>query len=125
MVIRTRGAAWVDPLSMESQEDWEAHASFMNSLEQDGVVVLGGPLEGTSDVLLVVRARTNAEILSRFSADPWTRKDLLRLSRIIPWTLRLGSLPRGERRQVVGADEVGASDGGSLPNWTLDGPACE
>jgi uncharacterized protein YciI len=97
MVIRTRGAAWVDLLSMESQEDWEAHASFMSSLEQDGVVVLEGPLEGTSDVLLVVRARTNAEIISRLSADPWTRKDLLSLSRIIPWTLRLGSLTRGER----------------------------
>jgi uncharacterized protein YciI len=78
---------------MESQKDWEAHASFMNALEKDGFVVLGGPLEGTSDVLLVVRARTDDEILSRLSADPWTQQDLLRVSRITPWTLRLGSLP--------------------------------
>ncbi len=93
MVIRTRGAAWADSRSMESQEDWGAHASFMNSLEKDRFVVLGGPLEGTSDVLLVVHARTEDEILSRLSTDPWTRKDLLRVSRITPWTLRLGSLP--------------------------------
>jgi uncharacterized protein YciI len=93
VVIRTRGAAWVPSRSMESQKDWEAHASFMNALEKDGFVVLGGPLEGTSDVLLVVRARTDDEILSRLSADPWTQQDLLRVSRITPWTLRLGSLP--------------------------------
>jgi len=55
--------------------------------------VLGGPLDGTSDVLLIVRAKTRDEILARLSADPWTGLDLLRVSRITPWTLRLGSLP--------------------------------
>ena len=92
VVIRSRGAAWDGSRSMESQEDWEAHASFMNSLEKEGFVVLGGPLEDTSDVLLVVRARNYDQILSRLSADPWTLKGLLRVSRITPWTLRLGSL---------------------------------
>jgi hypothetical protein len=56
-------------------------------------MVLGGPLDGTSDVLLIVRAKTRDEILARLSADPWTGLDLLRVSRITPWTLRLGSLP--------------------------------
>ena len=65
----------------------------MNALAKDGFVVLGGPLDGTSDVLLVIRAKTSEEILGRLSADPWTRLDLLRVSRITPWTLRLGSLP--------------------------------
>ena len=94
VVTRTRGPAWVHARPMERQEDWEAHASFMNALEGDGFVVLGGPLEGTSDVLLVVRAKTDDEIRARLSADPWTRRDLLSVSRISPWTLRLGSLPR-------------------------------
>jgi uncharacterized protein YciI len=77
---------------MESQEDWEAHASFMNALEKEGFVVLGGPLEGTPDVLLVIRAGTADEIVDRLSADPWAARDLLRVGRITPWTLRLGSL---------------------------------
>jgi hypothetical protein len=31
-------------------------------------------------------------IIERLSADPWTGLDLLRVSRVAPWTLRLGSL---------------------------------
>jgi hypothetical protein len=78
--------------SLEGQEDWDAHASFMNALEAEGFVVLGGPLEGTSDFLLIFRARAGDEILDRLLADPWTGRDLLRVSRVTPWTLRLGSL---------------------------------
>ena len=91
-VIRSRGPAWQASLSLEGQENWDAHASFMTALEREGFVVLGGPLEGTSDVLLIVRARTADEILDRLSADPWAGRDLLRVSRVTPWNLRLGSL---------------------------------
>ena len=63
-VIRTRGSAW-----RESQ-----------------------PLEGSADVLLIVKADTADEIRSRLAEDPWSRNDLLRIARITPWTLRLGSL---------------------------------
>ena len=77
---------------MEGQDDWAAHASFMNALATEGFVILGGPLDGTPDVLLVFRATTPEEIRSRLADDPWTVKDLLRITRIAPWTLRLGSL---------------------------------
>lgn len=43
-VIRTRGGAWQDSYTLESQRDWTAHAAFMDALEKDGFVVLGGPL---------------------------------------------------------------------------------
>lgn len=91
-VIRTRGRAWQTSRSLEGQEGWDAHASFMNDLEKEGFVVLGGPLEDNCDVLLIVRAQTPDEIVDRLSADPWTGLDLLRVSRVAPWTLRLGSL---------------------------------
>lgn len=92
-VIRTRGAAWQASLPLEGQADWDGHAAFMTALENEGFVVLGGPLEGTPDVLLIVRATTSDEIVHRLQYDPWTTGDLLRLSRISPWTLRLGYLP--------------------------------
>jgi len=92
-VIRTRGAAWRDSFPLEGQRDWNAHALFMNGLKADGFVVLGGPLEGTDDVLLIIRAASPEEITRRLAGDPWTSVDLLRVSRISPWTLRLGSLP--------------------------------
>ena len=91
-VIRSHGAAWRASRSMEDQEDWEAHVSFMNALEKEGFVLLGGPFEGTNEVLLVIRAATADEIVERLSADPWSSRDILRVSRITPWTLRLGSL---------------------------------
>ena len=92
-VVRTRGAGWDGSRSMEGQKDWQGHAVFMNALAKEGFVVLGGPLEGTPDTLLVIRAGSVDEIRARLAADPWTSMDLLRVSRIAPWTLRLGSIP--------------------------------
>ena len=91
-VIRTRGPAWQESRPMESQAAWAAHASFMNALAKDGFVLLGGPLEGTNDVLLVIRAHSREEVCSRLAADPWAANDLLQITGVAPWTLRLGSL---------------------------------
>ena len=91
-VIRTRGPAWQGSRPLEGQPDWAGHASFMNALAKEGFVILGGPLEGTADTLLIVRATTPDEIRARLAADPWARSDQLRVTRVTPWTLRLGSL---------------------------------
>jgi hypothetical protein len=91
-VILTHGAAWRRSVPLEGQVDWTAHAAFMDALFADGFVALGGPLEATEDVLLIVRADTPVEIAERLHDDPWHRQDLLRISRIAPWTIRLGSL---------------------------------
>lgn len=92
-VIRTRGAAWRDDQPLEGQADWAGHAAFMNGLARAGAVILGGPLDGTRDVLLIMRAGSAEAIHMRLAEDPWSAMDLLRVSRIDPWTLRLGSLP--------------------------------
>jgi hypothetical protein len=91
-VIRTRSKGWKPDLPLEGQDDWRAHAEFMDALWDDGVVLLAGPLEGTPNVLIVIRAEDEKEIHSRLSEDCWTQKDLLTTTQITPWTLRLGSL---------------------------------
>jgi len=91
-VIRTFGAPWQPSLPLEQQADWRAHADFMNALEREGFVVLGGPLEGTSNALLIFRAASADEIRRRLDGDPWTKSGMLRVSSISPWTLQLGSL---------------------------------
>jgi hypothetical protein len=63
----------------------------MDALYAEGFVVLAGPLAGTSDALLIVRAENDEQIQSRLSTDPW-EDHLLRTTRMSPWTLRLGSL---------------------------------
>ena len=77
---------------MKEQEDWQSYAAFMDALQTEGFVLLGGPLEGTPDVLLVILAKHAQQIRSRLSGDSLTRKDLLRITQVAPWTLRLGSL---------------------------------
>ena len=92
-VMRSRGPAWDDSKPLEDQVEWTAHAKFMDDLYDEGFVALVGPLEGTRDALLVVRASGASEITARLAADPWTVNGLLRTARITPWQLRLGSLP--------------------------------
>src|SRR5437773_5917096 len=90
--INTRGPNWNDDKAMEEQGDWRAHADYMNALVDDGFMLLGGPLVGTRDVLLIVRATDEAEVDSRLDNDIWVRTGLLTRRQINPWWLRLGSL---------------------------------
>ena len=92
-VMLNHGPAYQRGLPLESQTEWDAHAKFMDKLVDDGVVKLGGPLKGTSEVLLILRAQSEDEIRQRLAPDPWHRMDLLRVARIMPWTIRLGTLP--------------------------------
>ena len=64
----------------------------MDALFEEGFAALVGPLEGTRDALLVVRARSASEIDERLAPDPWTLNGLLVTSQINLWQLRLGSL---------------------------------
>ena len=91
-VTRKRGPAWDDARPMEEQPGWRAHADFMNGLHEEGLILVGGPLEGTREVLFAMRAASAEEIGSRLAEDPWVADGHLELVRIVPWTLRLGAL---------------------------------
>jgi hypothetical protein len=93
VVLRSRGPAWDDSKALEGQADWAAHAAFMDALFDQRFAALVGPLEGTRDALLVVRASSATEIVERLALDPWTASRLLITRQISPWQLRLGSLP--------------------------------
>jgi len=54
----------------------------MNALEAEGLARFAGPLEGTTEVLLVFRADSENDIDERLMADPWTRSGILSTSRI-------------------------------------------
>jgi uncharacterized protein YciI len=93
-VTRSRGPAWQAERPLEEQDEWRSHAVFMTALHGEGFILLGGPLDGTPDVLLIARANDEDEIRARLSDDAWTRNGLLRIKQIVPWTLRLGTLGR-------------------------------
>lgn len=90
-VIRRRGPAWREAQPLEGQAAWQEHAAFMDALAAEGFVLLGGPLGDAPEVLLIVRAGSAEAVVERLAADPWSGLDLLRIGRIAPWNLRLGS----------------------------------
>ena len=92
VMIRSRSSGWDDSKPMEEQKDWPAHAAFMDALASEGFILLGGPLEGTRDAMLIFRAQDRAEIEARLAADPWTQNGLLITKGCWPWRVRLGSL---------------------------------
>ena len=91
-VVRSRGVAWDDSKPLEDQAAWTAHAEFMDALFEERFAALVGPLEGTRDALLILRASSASEIVERLAADPWTTNGLLVTKQISPWQLRLGTL---------------------------------
>jgi uncharacterized protein YciI len=93
VVAREPGAAWDHSRPMREQEDWDGHAAFMDSLAEDGFIVLGGPLGDGSQFMHVVDAEGEEEIEARLAADPWTPMQLVRTRSIEPWEILLARVP--------------------------------
>ena len=91
-LIQSRGPAWDHTQPVEDQPEWTAHAEFMDRLVDEGFIALGGPLEGSHDVLLILRASSEQEIEQRLAADIWRQSGLLVPKQCFPWHIRLGAL---------------------------------
>lgn len=61
----------------------------MDSLVDDGFIVLGGPLAGDREILHVVCAGSEAAVRERLARDNWHQNDMLRITSIEPWTILL------------------------------------
>jgi uncharacterized protein YciI len=67
------------------QDGWDEHAEFMDRLAEDGFVFMAGPI-GDGNVLQVVAAASEDEIVARLSEDPWFGTVLTIVS-IRPWSV--------------------------------------
>ncbi|HEX3237127.1 MAG TPA: YciI family protein [Gaiellaceae bacterium] len=74
---------------LEEQSGWEEHAAYMDSLVEDGYLVLGGPLPG-GRVAHAMEAESEGELRAIWSRDPWYESHLV-LESIEPWEIRLDS----------------------------------
>ena len=50
------GSAWVPGKTVREQPYWEHHATFMDQLFENGMVVLGGPFADATGSLVIVEA---------------------------------------------------------------------
>jgi uncharacterized protein YciI len=91
-IFRSRGPAFDDSKPLEAQTLWAEHAAFIDSLFEQGFAALVGPLEGTRDALLILRASSTDEVAERLALDPWSVSGHLVTKQISPWQLRLGSV---------------------------------
>jgi uncharacterized protein YciI len=91
-VTREPGPAWDRSRGMREQERWDDHAAFMDALDDDGFIVLGGPVGADGlRFMFLVAAESKGEIEARLAEDPWVPMDLLRLVAVEPWELVLGT----------------------------------
>ena len=81
------GPQWNPTRAMEEQTSWTAHAAYMDRLVDEGVVVLGGPLDDVR-VVLAMAAESPDAVRAILRRDPWSGTHL-RVDRIEPWTIRL------------------------------------
>jgi uncharacterized protein YciI len=92
-VVRlARGGPWDWSRGMREQDGWDEHARFMNSLVDDGFIVLGGPLEGDRETLHVVDAESEEEVRARFAQDNWAQNEMLTVTSVERWTILLDAL---------------------------------
>jgi uncharacterized protein YciI len=84
-----RGGPWDFARDMREQVDWDEHARFMDHLVDTGFVVLGGPLEGDREVLLIVEAESSDDVRERLAKDPWAPTGMLRPASVERWTVVL------------------------------------
>jgi uncharacterized protein len=92
VVERSPGPAFDASRPLRAQHGWDEHATFMDGLVEDGLIVLGGPL-GEVDrghALHVVQAESAEAIRDRLSADPWEGSVLV-TGDVRPWTIWLRS----------------------------------
>jgi hypothetical protein len=90
-VRERRGGPWDWSLDLREQDGFAEHARFMDDLVESRFVVLGGPLEGDREVLLVIDAPDEDAIRERLADDPWIRGGMLTVTSIERWTILLDS----------------------------------
>jgi uncharacterized protein YciI len=83
---------------IRQQDSFDEHATFMDGLVDDGFVVLGGPLGGGEEALMIVEASDEAEVTARMAADPWNPMGILHVGEVRPWTIWLGALAHSGTR---------------------------
>jgi uncharacterized protein YciI len=90
-----RGGPWDWTRDLRAQDGFADHARFVDDLVDAGFIVLGGPLQGEHEVLIIVNAANDDEVRARFADDPWLRSGTLTLTTVERWTILLDGLRGG------------------------------
>lgn len=91
-VRQRRGGPWNWDRDLRGQVGFDDHARFVDDLVDSGFIMLGGPLQGEREVLIIVSAPDEDAVRQRFADDPWVRSGMLTLTTVERWTILLDGL---------------------------------
>ena len=89
VILWAPGPAWVPGKTVREQPYWAEHAAFMDSLFENGLVVLGGPFADATGSLAIVEAKNEQEVADVFARDPFVEHDIFAKSSLKQWLLFL------------------------------------
>ena len=84
-----RGGPYDFSRGLREQDGFDEHARFMDSLVDEGFIVLGGPVTGGRETLHAVNAPSEEAIRQRLAEDNWARNGMLTIKSIEEWTILL------------------------------------
>jgi uncharacterized protein YciI len=84
-----RGGSWDWSRDLREQDGWDEHARFMDSLVEDGFIVLGGPLSDEREILHAISAPSEEAVRARLAQDNWHKNGMLTIKSIEAWTILL------------------------------------
>jgi uncharacterized protein YciI len=84
-----RGGPWDWSRDLRQQAGFDEHARFMDALVDEGFVIVGGPLEGEREILLLIEAPSKEAVRERLAEDNWHRNGMLTIASIDAWTILL------------------------------------
>jgi uncharacterized protein YciI len=92
VILRQSGLEFDPARPLEEQTGWGDHAAFMDSLVEQGHIVLGGPLPNGC-VAHAFEADSEDEVRAIWARDPWHQSHLV-LESVEPWDIRLDGRER-------------------------------
>jgi uncharacterized protein YciI len=84
-----RGGPWDWSRDLREQEGWDEHGRFMDSLVDEGFIILGGPVAEGREILHAVRAESEQAVRAGLEQDNWHENGMLTITSIEPWTVLL------------------------------------
>ena len=85
--LRQAGPEFDPGKPLEQQSGWEEHAAYMESLVEEGHIILGGTLPNGATAH-AFEAESEEEVRTIWARDPWHGTHLI-LESVEPWTIRL------------------------------------
>lgn len=87
LVFFQPGLRWVPGLESPQQPGFRVHADYLNAVDKRHRLLIGGPLDDYSAILLAMEAENEAQVRDLLARDPWLLDGMLVIERIRKWTL--------------------------------------